>query len=595
MHHQVLNAFLDVFGDRAEVMSEIRSYWARPESFTNPVEIYRYLLELRVSRGVLSRARADVLEKYFAESFLPEPTTGYLPKHRLPLIEALNMLHARENPERRIYRVEADIGNLGGLNRDIEAAGGGRSLADAVVRVMSGILREELETQGQVTAIRQGGDELCLFVKANNGFHRETVTEACSRAQRRIADFVLAAGLRDLPHTKNNHPPGVGIGVAVVDDREPSEITKRDELESGILESKGYFQTLLGDASPSASALELNRLQHALTEPGFSNERMFSDYARLMKARGNLLDGDADFGGDTPDDMLMRRLGRGLQAAEPAQGITEEESRLLEHTVKLSRKYDFVTGLPMYGAVQHEIAPNFSAHFGSNAHLVHIDFNNLGGGNKLGSWVGDAMAKQFVECIAGAMETSGFSEFMPYLSSQGGGKFALLLPQSIACDALKAFANHLGAALMHASAKPLPLTAEQVERTNAIMRALAIEEINSRRDKGGIDLSHRPIPVALPVITINDINGVKSRRNGSSVVCHTLHVDTKGLDFGSAMEPLEKMANMAQNTIADFHERRWQRLRGEKPRANAESHAPGTLLKSWQTPERLAEVGKIKL
>lgn len=595
MHHQVLNAFLDTFGDRAQVMSEIRAYWAQPESSTHPLDIYHHLIETRVRNGTIGKARADILERHFADSFLPEPTTGYLPKHRMPLIEAVNALYAREKPERRVYRVEADIGNLGGLNRDIGGAGGSRTLADAVVRVMAGILREELETQGQVTAIRQGGDELCLFVKPRHGHHRETATEACVRAQKRIAEFILAAGLRDLPHTKKNHPPGVGIGVAVVDDREPSEIAKRDALEAGILHSKGHFQSLLGGASQSAAALDMSKLKQALTEPGYAHERMFSDYAKPIKSRVASRDADADFSGDTPEEMLAHRLVKKLQAADPTHPITEDESRLLRQTVKLSRKYDFVTGLPMYGAIQHEVAPNFGARFGNNAHLVHIDFNNLGGGNKLGSWVGDAMARQFVECIKVAMEACGLSELEPYLASQGGGKFALLLPQSTARDTLKEFANQLEYALTEASAKPLSLTAEQVEKTSAIMRALAIEEINSRQARGGISLGHRPIPVALPRITMNDINGVKSRRNGSSVVCHTVRVDINGLDFGKAMEPLEQMAGKAQNAIADFHECRWQRLRSSGKKNTQEHHAPGTLLKSWQAPERLAEIGKLKL
>jgi hypothetical protein len=521
-HTHVLNTFLDAFGERKKVLSEIRDYWHRSgTTTTNPIELYGYLIGRCVERGECSAARAEIFKRHFEDSFAPDVTTGYLPKHRLPLIEALNTLYTQTKGEQRLYRVEADIGNLGGLNRHILEIGGSRILADAVVRVMAGILREELDAQGKVTAIREGGDELCLFVKPNTGNNQQTVDNACKRAQQRIAEFIQILGLKDVRHSKAGKPAGVGIGMGIADCRMAKEDERQAMLEEGIKKSKEHYQTLLEKTAPVANGVDIKHIRDRLAAP----ESPYAQYAKPIGAAVRLLDGDKDFGGKTPQYAMRNRLERALMKVDSPFYMSDVEQRLLEHTQTLTEKLDFVTGLPIASDISSDLVPNFSVNHGNCAKLVLIDFNNIGGANRLGMATGDALSGLFKECVAEGMVASGFKNFLPYLASQGGGRFALLLPESASTKNVRALAGAIEKTLQERSGvtlKELGLSPAQLLQARNALLAINNEELALRVNSANDTAQKRRIRFDPERVAVRDIYHTHGRGQGSHAVLHAV-------------------------------------------------------------------------
>ena len=90
-----------------------------------------------------------------------------------------------------------------------------------------------------------------------------------------------------------------------------------------------------------------------------------------------------------------------------------------------------------------------------------MDFSNLGGGNLLGSWVGDRMAHQFAACLRETYRALDLEEYLPYLTSNRGGRFTALLPPELSQETRQAFTTILKEKLEAATHVPLPLTAEE--------------------------------------------------------------------------------------------------------------------------------------
>ena len=552
LHTHILNTFLDAFGEREKVLSEIKDYWHRSAtSTTNPIEVYGHLIDGCVQRGECNAARAEIFKRHFADSFAPDITTGYLPKHRLPLIEALNALYAREKPEQRLYRVEADISNLGGLNRHILALGGSRALADAVVRVMAGILREELQTQGQVTAIREGGDELCLFVKPNAGYNQQTVDNACKRAQQRIAEFIQILGLKDVKHSKAGKPAGVGIGMGIADCRMAKEDERQAMLEEGITKSKEHYQTLLEHTPPAANGVDIKHIRDRLAAP----DSPYAQYAKPIRASVSLLDGDKDFGGENPQYAMRNRLERALMKVDSPFYLNDEEQRLLEHTQTLTEKLDFVTCLPLASSISEHLAPNFSANHGAKAKFIFVDFNNIGGANCLGMAVGDALSVLFKECVTEGMVASGFKTCLPYLTSQGGGRFAVLLPESVTTKNVRALAGAIEKTLQERSGvtlKELGLSPAQLGQAHKALLKINNEELSLRANPNNADVKKRSIRFNPERVAVRDIYHTHGRGQGSHAVLHAVSFSIGADNLAAILSQMQLLADGTQKDIANL-------------------------------------------
>jgi len=127
------------------------------------------------------------------------------------------------------YYVEADIRNLGGLNRVL-----GPVAADAVFRMMGESIAADMRAIGvEVAPHRHGGDELSFIIVAPNpardasgriitpeawqALVATTLSRAEARVQARIAQSTyvgsdgVSHSLSDIAHTKPDQPPGTGV------------------------------------------------------------------------------------------------------------------------------------------------------------------------------------------------------------------------------------------------------------------------------------------------------------------------------------------------------------------------------------------------
>ena len=577
-----LEHFLEAFGKRSDVRAEIEAYWNHGGASPYPISVFNHLIDKREEAGKIAPERAEFLKAYFAESFAPEPVTGYLHKHRETLIRELLDWYTDVHPERRFYRVEADIMNLGGLNRDIIAADPSKAnVADAVIRVMAGILRKHLEPLGETCAIRHGGDELSLYVQAKTGTDKEVIKTALEAAQKEIAEFVCAAGLRDVRHTKRDRltnkvkDPGVGLGCAVVDARIKDEIGQMDEMARGVTASKHRFQEFLGPMARASAVAEhyagvdVQQIEEVLKEPVYAQYR----WPPLVPL--SLLHADKDFSGDTLEQAQQARVSRHMEQLVSAP-LSAAEKRLGDGVALLSRKIDYVTDLPLFGAMRDGQMPHFSQRYGSKAMLVHFDFNNMGGGNDLGEWVGNKMGHLFGQCILDSLQQLGFAEYAPYLTSQGGGKFAMLLPQSLGQKAILDLSNAVEKKLETRSHEDLKLTPQQLVKTREIIEEATREQLKNRRGGDHASLRQRPILLDSGVLTVADISNVKTRRSGSHVVCKAVAVDVgnpeKPLHLGYAMAGLEELARKGQQAITNIEQRHFERKRqSDKPTSGHEA------------------------
>ncbi len=569
--HAPYQDFLAAFGEAAAVSAEINTYWQGGGS-PEPVAVYNHLVDARVNSKAISQARGELLKRYFAESFAPEPVTTFAPKHREPLIKALMEAYAKAKPNQRIFRVEADIINLGGLNAALnpEPESGktppprrdsDKKIANAVIRVMAGIWREEiakLGKDGNATAIRHGGDELCMYVLPQEDVSKEQIDEANVRAQERIAEFIQQAGLRNVVHTKQEKPPGVGAGFAVTDihdeeHRLRSAVAISCALDKAIHSSKDAFQAMFGKPDANAAPVPLEQVERALADARWKN------YAE--QASSTTLEADTDFTGDTPDAAEEARLARAVKKASESADLSDAEQQLTTATANLCRKIDFVTGLPEFGVMASQLMPNFKANHGNNAMLVHVDFNNLGGGNKLGPWVGDAVAKLFADCVTEAMKTNGHQAFLPYLASQGGGKFALLLPKLEGAQANAEQVTRVWAEiennLLTRSKQPLPLTDEEFAATKDIVRAEETTQKAKRNGGAEKSASRKLLDDNATSIALADISNLKSRRHGSRIVCTKALVDLDAPKLKETMDAQEANAAHGQGVIAQIEQRHY--------------------------------------
>ena len=418
---------------------------------------------------------------------------------------------------------------------------------------MADILHEKVGALGDVIPIRHGGDELILFVITNNQFDQHDVANAVDVAHQRISEFISEAGLDGVAHTKQEKLPGVGIGIAnrLFPLAEHSDY--RATLEAAIEESKKRFQNSLNDRKNTTTEVSVAKVNEAL------NSDTYKRYAQPKPAQLSLLARDTDISDTSPDDATKRRLLRHIEKLGDG-ALTVDERRLVEATSALCRKIDFVNGLPTFNAFQNEIAPYFEGRYGEKAKLVHVDFNNLGGGNKLGEMVGDAMSRVFRDCIQNALDHMKLDEFRPCLASQGGGKFVLLLPKETPQQALYDLQDEIEKQLFHRSQEKL---LNQEQEAQVIKKLQKIDD-EGRQKRAPTSMqtegaSRRRDIFEKTGITIANISNLKSRRKGSHAICVFDDIALEGgARLNLKMDRLEEKASRLQTTVAGLHERRFR-------------------------------------
>ncbi len=526
--------FCEAFGEPDHVAQEIEEFWQAGGS-PFPQDVYAHLVEKRMGREI-SPERGQFLIDYFNESFAPERATGYADKHREPLVAAFSEMYARGG-QRPIFRVEADIMNLGGLNRIITGKKGEKShLADGVIRVMAGILHEELEKCGNVSAIRHGGDEFCLYVTAEN---KKSVEAALERAHSTIAIFMDAAKLSNVNHEKLGKMPGVGIGAAAIALHGQPKLKQHKELQLAIKAAKDNFlSTHMGATAqhaevnyeaPGALKAHIKQLLESDTYKKYLTPSI-NDAVSVLKNRGPL---DTD-----PDVDRLAKLAAELGGEPP-----EATLKLLEATHKFTAKHDPETGLGLFKNMRREMLPHFLAkpqNNGSIAQLVHFDFNNVGGGNELGYWVGNAMRSTFAECIKEALHENGHGAYTPYLAAQDGGKFALLLPATISRREITRLSTTVEMKLAEHARKKIDLAADEFSESLELMEGKAdYQEIIA-------NIHHQS------KLTIGDILSVKAPHfKGAHVM-----VASALFDASKPFTNLGKIMRGLETSVAEQHGRK---------------------------------------
>lgn len=149
----------------------------------------------------------DVLQA--AGNDLKHPVTGFEPRaDRLPTMK--RAIDFAKKTGERVYYVEIDVRNLGGLNKAV-----GMDAANADMKVMAGIIREEMAAVGaDVVCGQHGGDEMHV-IAVGPGATKQAIEARMAIAQQRIAEYARARGIDGVPHTKAGKAPGVGILFAV--------------------------------------------------------------------------------------------------------------------------------------------------------------------------------------------------------------------------------------------------------------------------------------------------------------------------------------------------------------------------------------------
>lgn len=567
------DVFCDAFGDRESVRNEIEEFW-RSGGSPFPEKVYAHLIQKRKTPGELTEPQAKFLIDYFNESFAPERTTGYADKHREPLVAAFAEAYANGG-NRQIFRVEADIMNLGGLNKALEDAfkakakiekvGGrltsteldqarkqARALADQVIRVMTGILWEDLKTLGDVQAIRHGGDEFRLYLKVNDADLDVTALNKrlLKRTQAAIAVFVADANLTDVFHLKAGVDAGVGVGCAAIKLEGQSQLKQHAALEAGIDEAKSQFREDSGPGMqrPQAATTDTsvpNVADLASTLNGhqvYKNYRVFDAIQPLLESNGGK--------GDTAQDARHDALTKHLERLGGGDALNLKLATLLDATHWLTSKLDPVTGLPLFKYAQNEILPHFCAKLppeNPHAYLVHVDFSNLGGGNKLGYWMGNAMRASFARCIEEALADNNLAHLPHSLMAQDGGRFALLLSPKASKIALETLPRAIKSQLQKHSIDKIELGVEEQQESIRRMQKASPNDphVKAISDRG--------------YFTVDDICNVKSLPlKGAHVETAMARFNTQNDKLGEVMHSLQSKVDARHKTREDVIKKNWR-------------------------------------
>lgn len=469
--------FLSIFGDEnvqdhdtrlAQVRDEMHAYW-RMHGFVTPPELFNALIEARPN---LSQPMKEKLKLLFHESFAPEYTTGYYDSHRAPLVQALVHEYTQQGGYRPVYRIESDLMNLGGLNLALGAAH--RAEADQVIGIISGMVRAELEPLGIVCPVRHGGDESHIILCPRHDVTQAAIEASLERAQTHIATFIIEAGLRDIPRpVREDTPPearnlpvgtGVGLGLAQLH-AEISPLHQQLQLEAGVILSKHSYAHRLSSHRHKNPAQELDIAQLKQAIDAFREylpERLIADNRALLATSGHREIVPA-LGSMPPETQRGQTAREMLEQNNGGERLTDAEMGALQAILLVTKRHDYVTDLPVFTTMTSELLPQFLHQHAKFDHfqLLHVDFSNLGGGNLLGSWVGDRMAHQFAACLRETYRALDLEEYLPYLTSNRGGRFTALLPPELSQETRQAFTTILKEKLEAATHVPLPLTAEE--------------------------------------------------------------------------------------------------------------------------------------
>lgn len=578
---KALREFLSAFSppnadgvpDFEKPTQELQKFWQEKGSLTTPVEMFDHLMKQQVQDGKVSAARAEVLTRVFNDSFAPEHSTGYLAKHREPIVEALSQLYVeRTKPKGTVWRIEGDISNLGGLNKAMLASAEelklndasafntmlqkngisrdddqavsklGRAMADRVMHAICHITNEHLKNKAEVTPVRKGGDEISFIAVTQKGVSGDALKAALHETQTDVAQFVISTGLI-IPHTKypgERRRAGVGIGLHAVDMTLHGRDEQQQLIAQGIPRSKeAYLRTLHRSEPLEINVPDMKQLDAMLDV--FPSPAPRNTMLRLGHIKPSVLQEDE------------RKLNSFIETLESTGGtkLNDAEKKAAVAVQAMVRKNDFVTSLPLFENMQEDQLPPFMVKFGDRGgglKLINIDFSNVAGGNELSEDTGNAMLRKFRDVLLTSINRAGLYEYTEGLAVRPGGKFALLVPSDVTTDTIAKLTLGVKQGLDDEMNKPLMLTKrEQQDVLENIGAREKLQDVYGAKGeklqdgKGGFS------------VKINDIVNPKTRLHGSSVVV-TFTKDPITFDktLGDQLRPLEADAENRQKQIASY-------------------------------------------
>jgi GGDEF domain-containing protein len=202
---------------RAELSTPEVSYDDGEQSL-DPEKRRLFEFEAKVNRlaakGINPEQLAEVRKELDTPVERDSVTGAYTRKDYIPTIETA------VKTGRKHFYIEADLGNLNGLNATV-----GSSSADAFLKKMYEAINESLSGLGNSVVIRKGGDEFGSVVEFDD---RAAVESAMMKARDIYAQFAQEQGVSSIKATKEGSLDGTQIHFGV------SELSKDENISDSI-------------------------------------------------------------------------------------------------------------------------------------------------------------------------------------------------------------------------------------------------------------------------------------------------------------------------------------------------------------------------
>jgi GGDEF domain-containing protein len=302
----------------------------------------------------LSSAQAEELYRVLPEAN-PDPLTGFERAADREATVRKAAEHVARTGAAAIY-VELDVRNLKGLNTAL-----GRSKANEVLARIADITGAEmkgLSGLGDSWPFRHGGDEMSFIVVAQQSdVAMDQLEFAVEGALARAASAVAeaTADFADVPHTRQDSPPGTGIvwGTSVIGpDAESSKVFSEADrkVEAKKKQASGHVPK---DPSPAKS--EQKDATSPDTEVALSQsmrEGLNSDLQREVQARAGNLELDRSYNGDPEElreknaalEAIIKALSARIRGGLPLdEALRDADDKLGELAREMDKKYIRVT------------------------------------------------------------------------------------------------------------------------------------------------------------------------------------------------------------------------------------------------------------
>lgn len=553
----------------------MHAYWEEKQKFTSPSEIFNHLLGQQVASGKVTPERAAVCHALFSNTFVPDQVTGYLAKHRDPLVIGLGRLYnsSKRGKAQKLYLMEGDLCNIGGLNTGAKLAAHtmmrddpdefkrflvkyglptqdyepevladalGIKVANRVLHTVAQLFSHCMANVANTTPVRLAGDELRNLLQMKDGNMLGELFDGVTAAMQYTAEFVENCGLRLLDSGKSpgdRRVSGTGMGAGISLLQPIASADERHALEHGITSGKaGYYTHLHRNSRPFERPLQEIDIARIDAQVNSAYAKFSStDEQHTVVPQLNPQQFDLK-----PEDQRRRELIKILKERNPGVKLSREEFKMLVGTHALIQRKDFVVNLPMMENMQSEMLPWFKDNFGqeTKAKMLLFDFSGMANGNVLAHELGDAMAREFKQVVRDAIKAVGFEKYTPTLCVDPGGKFAMYVGCDFKDEHISRLQDHVTRLLAERSSKPLPLDSETVEK------------IEEHMQKPDIAALYGGSPVWNSSIRMCDLVSKKSKLAGPRAVVTASHVP---IEFDSHHE-LELMALLRRTKkVHDAH------------------------------------------